>query len=446
VAVKVFTREMLKRPEDRTRFVREARIAARLSHPSLMRAWDIGSTSDLVFIVLEYVEGETLKARLERVTRESAGTVSWLPVAEAIRVAIAIADGLAFIAANGIAHRDIKPANIQLNEKTVAKILDLGLARPEGISEVTSPLTAPGTPAYISPEQARGDPAVTPKADVYALGLLMYRMLAGALPFEARSADDMLRQHLTAVPQPLADRLKGRASKLPEGLSGLVDSMIRKDPVQRPEAAFVAGALRMYLAKMGEPVPELLPLSVVPMSMPPSNGNNGGASPSGRTGSDRLVPAGRGNGRKDSPSARTTATGRNVQPAMAPAQPASLPSLVARTGDVKPPGPWPFRGWSVALLVAAAGVVVAFVWIGEGRTLEERELKLRDAERKAEQAQDKADRERSATRDFANRVLELARAAEAEAAAGAPQGELNDRLRKAIQLESNRLFHAGDGE
>lgn len=437
VAVKVFTRDMLKRPEDRTRFVREARIAARLSHPSLMRAWDIGSTADLVFIVLEYVEGETLKTRLERVTRESAGTASWLPVPEALRIGIAIADGLAFIAANGIAHRDIKPANIQLNEKTIAKILDLGLARPEGISEVTSPLTAPGTPAYISPEQARGDAAVTPKADVYALGLIMYRMLSGVLPFDARSAEEMLRQHVNAVPQPLAERMRGRASKLPEGLDGLVDSMIRKDPIQRPEAAFVAGALRLYLSKLGESVPELLPPSVVPVTVSMPENGNGPVSASSRIATE--PPAS-----KPRNGARTTGSAPRMAPVPVstmghPVIPHAAPSPAHAPGDRTKSHAGPFRGWSLVLLVAAAVVVIVFMWVGEGRTLEERGIKLRESEQSVKEAREKVDRDHAAVRDHMRRLSDLARAAEAELAAGAPLGELSERLRKLVD-ESNRLL------
>jgi len=481
VAVKVFTREMLQRPEDRTRFVREARIAARLSHPSLMRAWDIGSTADLVFIVLEYVEGETLRARLERVAKESGGTVSWLPVAEAIRVGIAIADGLAFIAANGITHRDIKPANIQLNDKTIAKILDLGLARPEGISEITTPLTAPGTPAYISPEQARGDPALTPKADVYALGLMLYRMLAGALPFEARSVEEMLRQHLSAVPPTLESRMKARASKLPEGLAGLVDSMLRKDPIQRPEAAFVAGALRLYLGKLGEPVPEPPVPPVMAMAALGSGfQSNGGDAPSPSTATARNKTTPNGGSR------RTTASG--VSPQFMPGEAGMAPvgNLEATVPDsyssrrlvnggggyegssnggtygspniplgdstrhtssplnvsqshTAPKRSSPFRGWSILLLLAASGVLVSVVWIFEGKSISEREVKLKDREKQLETAMRAAAQESEAARVFARNLQDLGRAMLAEDDAGQPQGSPEERVRTLIE-ENRKLL------
>lgn len=237
VAVKVMPRASLADEKAKTRFVREARIAARLSHPSLVRALDIGSAGESVYIILEYVEGESLQARLQ-----ADGPLS---ISDTLWIGKGVADGLAYAAANGIAHRDIKPANVQLTSDGV-KILDLGLARPEGESELTLPMMAVGTPAYISPEQARGETMITPQADVYALGVLIFRCIAGKHPFKAIDGADMLRAHVERMPPAMTSVSK----ECPDALSELVEQMMAKSPDDRPTAAQVAGHLRLLLTQI----------------------------------------------------------------------------------------------------------------------------------------------------------------------------------------------------
>lgn len=240
VAVKVIPLSSLETKERLGRAVREARIAARLSHPSLVRAYDVGQTAESLYIVLEYVEGETLSDRIRGGQR--------LSVKEALKIALGVTEGLAFAAANGIAHRDIKPANIQLTPKGGVKILDLGLARPEGESTLTAPLVVHGTPSYVAPEQARGEINLTPACDIYSLGLVLFRMLTGRHPYKADTPQDMLRAHISGTPPTLDSVL----SDVPAGLSELVAKMLAKSPDDRPDAASVAGHLRLYLKRFGE--------------------------------------------------------------------------------------------------------------------------------------------------------------------------------------------------
>jgi|GEM_PF-4089871 len=240
VAVKVLPHASLATKETLGRAVREARIAARLSHPSLVRAYDVAQTKDSLYIVLEYVEGETLADRLKQNAK--------LSVREALKIAYGIAEGLAFVAANRIAHRDIKPANIQLTPKGAVKILDLGLARPEGESTLTAPLVVHGTPSFVSPEQARGETNLSPAVDVYALGVIMFRALSGRHPFKVETPQDMLRAHMSGKPPALASVVRD----VPPALSDLIASMLAKRPSERPDAATVAGHLRLYLERMGE--------------------------------------------------------------------------------------------------------------------------------------------------------------------------------------------------
>lgn len=233
--MKVLSREFTGNKEELSRFVREARIAAKLNHPALVRAYDIGQTAEALYIVLEYVEGETLQQLLKRDQR--------LPVSRTCAIAAKVAEGLAFAAAQGVAHRDIKPANIQLSRHGGVKVLDLGLARPEGDSTLTQPLVVHGTPAYIAPEQARGERKLTPKVDVYALGVVIYRCLSGRHPFAAEQTSELLSKHIHQQAPQLDQVLKG----VPEGLSRLVSSMLAKDPAKRPDASVVAVQLRQYV-------------------------------------------------------------------------------------------------------------------------------------------------------------------------------------------------------
>src|SRR2546428_9980757 len=171
------------------RFLREIQLAARLQHPHIVALHDSGETNGLLYFVMPYVEGESLRDRLEREPQ--------LPVPEALRVAGDVAQALTYAHALGVVHRDIKPENILL-ENGHALVADFGIARAisaAGSERLTDTRIALGPPAYMSPEQGAEDGQVDGRSDLYALGCVVYEMLAGTPPFTEPPAQAILRRH-----------------------------------------------------------------------------------------------------------------------------------------------------------------------------------------------------------------------------------------------------------
>ncbi|MFL5520548.1 MAG: protein kinase domain-containing protein [Gemmatimonadales bacterium] len=196
VAVKVMRPE-LAATLGADRFLREVQIAAKLNHPNILAMHDSGATDGLLYYVMPYVEGETLKEKLER---DGA-----LAPDEALRLAREVVEALAYAHKRGIVHRDIKPANILLNEGH-ALVADFGIARAveDGTGEsLTKTGLAVGTPQYMAPEQATGERAIDGRADLYAAGAILYEMLAGQPPFTGQNARVILTKSLTERPTPL---------------------------------------------------------------------------------------------------------------------------------------------------------------------------------------------------------------------------------------------------
>ncbi|MDQ3874318.1 MAG: serine/threonine protein kinase, partial [Actinomycetota bacterium] len=212
---------------DPARFEREARAAASLAHPNIVQVYDYGASDGRPFIVTEFLPGGTLEERLEPGER--------LDEAEAASIAEDIARGLAHAHARGVVHRDLKPANILFDDGGRAKIADFGIARMASAVTLTQAGTLLGTAAYISPEQASGQPA-TPASDVYSVGVILYRMLVGRLPFEADHPLELARMHAHEAPPPLFD---------PSPLAALATAALEKDPWSRPtDGAALAAAIR----------------------------------------------------------------------------------------------------------------------------------------------------------------------------------------------------------
>jgi len=202
--------------------VREARAAARLSNPHVGTVYDVGETGDgSAFLVMEFIEGLSLAQRLRE------GVLGWRP---ALELCAEVADGLAATHAAGLVHRDVKPANVMLCP-TGAKLVDFGISAEIGEPADEAPDgCVVGTPAYVSPERLAGSPAL-PAADVYALGLLLYRALTGWLPWDVDSRSAVLRAHLLSEPAPLPP--------IPGLPIEVADDCIRclaKDPAHRPSA------------------------------------------------------------------------------------------------------------------------------------------------------------------------------------------------------------------
>ncbi|HEU4648368.1 MAG TPA: protein kinase [Gemmatimonadales bacterium] len=225
VAVKVMRPEIAQ-SLGAARFLREIEIAAQLTHPHILPLHDSGEAGGFLYYVMPYVEGESLRARL---VREGA-----LPPADAARYLREVADALAYAHARGVVHRDIKPENVMLSGRH-ALVMDFGIAKAvsEAGGELTTVGVSIGTPAYMSPEQAVADPAVDHRADLYALGVLGYEMLAGRTPFDGMTPQQVLAAHVTRAPEPLGAKAPG----CPPALAALVMRCLEKQPSARPQGA-----------------------------------------------------------------------------------------------------------------------------------------------------------------------------------------------------------------
>jgi serine/threonine protein kinase/tetratricopeptide (TPR) repeat protein len=233
VAIKVLRPE-LARSLGTERFLREIRIAASLTHPHILPVHDSGgAAADVLYYVMPYVEGESLRSRL---IREGA-----LPMDDALRIARETADALAYAHSRGVVHRDIKPGNILLIGGH-AVVADFGIATATGIGMDDETLTSPGliigTPAYMSPEQARGELVVDGRSDLYSLGCVLYEMLTGEPPFTGPSAHAVLARHSQDIPEPV----RSRRASVPVEVEVAVDRLLEKLPADRYSTAaqFVA--------------------------------------------------------------------------------------------------------------------------------------------------------------------------------------------------------------
>jgi len=240
VAVKVLHRELSSDPQYVERFRREATLAASIDHPGIVRIFEVGEAGGRHFMAVEFLP-ESLARVIE------AGP---LPVGAAAEYGAQIAEGLAAAHAAGIVHRDIKPQNALIGADGLAKITDFGIARGESLSTMTATGVMMGTPHYMSPELAEGERA-TGRSDIYALGCVLYQMLAGEVPFRGTTPMVVLRRHIDDEPQPIRERRDG----VPEALAGVVERAMEKDPADRfGSAAEMAAAIRAAV-----PVPERRP-------------------------------------------------------------------------------------------------------------------------------------------------------------------------------------------
>jgi eukaryotic-like serine/threonine-protein kinase len=214
---------------DRARFEREARAVAALSHPNICALYDYGEAQGKPFMVLEYLPGGSLADLLEQ----------GRPLAdeETARIVAGVAEGLAHAHGRGLVHRDLKPANILFDAERRPKIADFGIAQVQGSGTLTESGTVLGTALYISPEQAAGQ-AATPASDIYSLGVILFQLLTGRLPFESPNAMEIVRQHRDEPPPSVHD-LRPDA---PLWLADLTARALAKDPASRPSdgAAFAA--------------------------------------------------------------------------------------------------------------------------------------------------------------------------------------------------------------
>jgi serine/threonine-protein kinase len=204
------------------RFEREARAAAALNHPNVVQCFDAGTEDDVVYIAMEFVNGKTAKELMEE---------GQLPEQQAVKIAIQVARALEHAAGAGLIHRDVKPANVMIDDKGVAKLLDLGLAKKierDDQSDLTEAGRAIGTPYYMAPEQAL-DGVVDHRADIYALGCTLYAMLTGEPPYKAATPTGVLAKH---VKDPIPS-VRAKAPKCSTGVEKVIERMLAKQPEQR---------------------------------------------------------------------------------------------------------------------------------------------------------------------------------------------------------------------
>lgn len=221
VAVKVMRREVVKEADQLERFRREARAAAKLSHAHIVTVIDAGEENSRPYIVFEYVPGETLKQRIK-----SEGP---LPITEAVAYAIEIGSALVAAHAAGLVHRDVKPQNVLLDSQGHAKVADFGIARElEASDGLTKTGRVLGTTDYVSPEQAMGED-VTGQSDVYSLGIVLFEMLTGDVPFKGENHVAVAMKH---VKDQLPD-IQARRPEVSNALAAVVEKMTAKEPVDR---------------------------------------------------------------------------------------------------------------------------------------------------------------------------------------------------------------------
>jgi eukaryotic-like serine/threonine-protein kinase len=246
VAVKVLSPSDAQDPLFVERFRREARAAARLSHPNIVAVFDSGCDADLPYLVMEYVPGQSLAQLLARQGR--------LAPRRAVELAIQVCGALAAAHAQGLVHRDIKPANVLVGPDGQVQVTDFGIVKAAAAATLTGTGTVLGTAAYLSPEQAQGGP-VDARSDLYGLGCVLYELLCGSPPFGSgadRSPVAIATRHVSELPEPPS----ARNPLVAPALEAVVLTALAKDPAQRYQSAVeLQHALERVLA--GDAVPVL---------------------------------------------------------------------------------------------------------------------------------------------------------------------------------------------
>src|SRR5918997_4856444 len=221
VAIKLMHRDISSDPDQLERFRREARAVAQLNHPHVVTVIDAGEDDGAPYIVFEYVEGETLKDRIRRMGR--------LPVPEAVAYAIEIGRALACAHANKLVHRDVKPQNVLIDAEGRAKVTDFGIARSLEAEGLTATGRVLGTTDYVAPEQALGED-VDARSDIYSLGVLLFEMVTGDVPFKAETLVGVAMKHVN-------ERIPNVQRRRPEVSSALA-AVIERSTEKKPEKRY----------------------------------------------------------------------------------------------------------------------------------------------------------------------------------------------------------------
>jgi serine/threonine protein kinase len=254
VAVKVLPPQFVDQAQFRARFEREAQLIAALEHPAIVPVYDFGEENGQPYLVMRYMPGGSLAERLEK---------GRIPVAEAAHIIGRLGSALDAVHSKGIIHRDIKPGNVLFDQYGEAYLSDFGIAR---LTEGTTMLTGDsiiGTPAYMSPEQARGDADIDGRSDIYALGAILYQMLTGALPYEATTPMGVLMKHIT---EPVPDIRVVRPDLPPTCESVIAGAMAKERDRRFATGSALASALDTVILN-----PPTLPPASATAAMPPAH-------------------------------------------------------------------------------------------------------------------------------------------------------------------------------
>ena len=220
VAIKIVHQELVKNESIRSRFHREAKLAASLDHSGIIDIYDFGSSQDFDYIIMPFIDGENLQ---ERIKKQGA-----LDPAESLRIMIEAAEALHYAHSHHVVHRDIKPSNIMFDSQDKIIIADFGISKDMGDSDITAPNTVLGSPKYMSPEQIRGT-GVDARSDLYSLGLVFYEMLTGNHPFKGRDTTAVYYAQAHEIP-PRPETLR---PEVPRALGGIIMKLLEKNPDNR---------------------------------------------------------------------------------------------------------------------------------------------------------------------------------------------------------------------
>jgi serine/threonine-protein kinase len=222
VAVKVMAPGLVSNASALARFEREANILKQLSHPNIVRLYGVGKFQGTHYYAMEFIQGESLDKLMARRDR-----MSW---EELVGLGTQLCDALQHAHDHGIIHRDLKPANLMMLPDGTLKLTDFGIAKDVDVTQLTAANSTLGTAAYMSPEQCRGERDLTPKSDLYSLGIVFYELLTGQKPFQAENAMDMFLLHVNEPPR----RVSRAIPDIPVWLDTLIVQLMEKKPDQRP--------------------------------------------------------------------------------------------------------------------------------------------------------------------------------------------------------------------
>ena len=260
VAIKVVSSRVAADAQSRSRFLREARTLATIEHPHVVRVYSFGENEGNAYLVMEYVEGETLADRIAKAGK--------MPLAEALRITRQIVDALEAAWEKRIIHRDIKPSNILMDRRNQVRVADFGLAKPMHLDRIDSSLTQSGymlgTPHYVSPEQAQGK-EVDFRTDIYSCGIMLYQMLTGERPFEGTTPVAIVARHLhDPIPS-----LREKRPDVPLSVERLIEWMTEKEPEKRPPSHVkLLEALDAVMTSPGRSIPTIpAPMAAEPTTL-----------------------------------------------------------------------------------------------------------------------------------------------------------------------------------